>query len=46
MYVYKACDCLSHELPIAKVAAYGLTENSLTMIQHYQSKRKQEVNRA
>ena len=43
MDLYKAYDCVNHELIIAKLAAYGLNEGSLRLIQNYLSKRKQRV---
>ena len=39
----KAFDCLSHELLIAKLEAYGFDKNSLTLIFNYLSNRKQRV---
>ena len=39
----KACDCVNHKLIIAKLAAYGLNEGRLRLIQNYLSKRKQRV---
>ena len=36
-------DCVNHELIIAKLAAYGLNEGSLRLIQNYLSKRKQRA---
>ena len=41
MDVPKAYDYVNHELIIAKLAAYGLNESSLILIQNYLSKRKQ-----
>ena len=35
----KAFDCLSHELPIAKLNAYGLDHNALKLINDYLSSR-------
>ena len=43
MDLSKACDCVNHELIIAKLAAYGLNEDSLRLIQSYLSKRKQRI---
>ena len=40
----KAYDCVNHKLIIAKLAAYELNEGSLSLIQNYSSKRKQQVN--
>ena len=37
----KAFDCLSHDLLIAKLAAYGFDHESLTLIQSYLSNRQQ-----
>ena len=39
----KAFDCLSHELLIAKLNAYGFDKKSLTLVYSYLSKRKQRV---
>ena len=39
----KAFDCLSHELLIAKLEAYGFDKKSLTLILNYLSSRKQRV---
>ena len=39
----KAFDCLSHELLIAKLEAYGFDEKSLKLIYNYLSNRKQRV---
>ena len=39
----KAFDCLSHELLIAKLDAYGFDHKSLTLIYNYLSDRKQRV---
>jgi len=41
--LYKAFDCLSHELIIAKLYAYGLSKNSLKLISDYFSDRKQRT---
>ena len=41
MDLTKAYDCINNELIIAKLAAYGLNEDSLKLIQNYLSKRKQ-----
>ena len=41
-YEYKY-DCVNHELIIAKLAAYGLNDGSLRLIQKYLLKRKQRV---
>ena len=43
MDLSKAYDCVNHELIIANLAAYGLNEVSLRLIQNYLSKRKQRV---
>ena len=43
MNLSKAYDCVNHELIIAKLAAYGLNESNLRLIQNYLSKRKQRV---
>ena len=39
----KSFDCLSHELLIAKLEAYGFDEKSLKLIYNYLSNRKQRV---
>ena len=39
----KAFDCLSHELLIAKLHAYGSDKRSLVLIRNYLSNRKQRV---
>ena len=39
----KAFDCLSHQLLIAKLEAYGFDEKSLKLIYNYLSNRKQRV---
>ena len=39
----KAFDCLSHELLIAKLHAYGFNLLTLKLIQSYLSKRKQRT---
>ena len=39
----KAFDCLSHELLIAKLHAYGFDKKSLVLIYNYLSNRKQRV---
>ena len=41
MDLSKTHDCVNHELSIAKLAACGLNEGSLRLIQNYLSKRKQ-----
>ena len=43
MDLSKAYDCVNREIIIAKLAAYGLNEVSLRLIQSYLSKRKQPV---
>ena len=43
MDLSKAYDCLPHDLLIAKLAAYGLDNNSLTFIFDYLTSRKQRV---
>ena len=37
----KAFGCLSHELLIAKVDAFGFDKKSLKLVHHYLSNRKQ-----
>ena len=41
--LYKAFDCLSHELLIAKLDAYGFDKNVLKLVNSYLSNRKQRV---
>ena len=43
MDLSKAFDCLSHELIIAKLEAYGFDENSLKLIKNYLHGRYQRV---
>ena len=43
MDLSKAYDCLNYELIIAKLAAHGLNEGSLRLIQNYLSQRKEWV---
>ena len=43
MDLSKAFDCIPHELLIAKLAAYGLDENSLVYIYSYLKRREQCV---
>ena len=40
---FKAYDCISHELLIAKLEAYGLHKSSLNLIADYLSGRKQRT---
>ena len=44
MDLSKAFDCLPKNLLLAKLHAYGLEMNSLSLIQDYLSNRKQKVN--
>ena len=39
----KAFDCISHELLIAKLYAYGFSKNALDLIYDYLSNRKQRT---
>ena len=41
--LFKAFDCLSHELLIAKLDAYGFDKNALKLVNSYLSNRKQRV---
>ena len=43
MDLSKAFDCLSHELLIAKLSAYGFSPSALRLIHSYLSERKQRV---
>ena len=44
MDLSKACDCLPHDLLIAKLDAYGVGIDSLKLIDSYLTDRKQRVN--
>ena len=41
MDLFKAYDCLRHDLMVAKIEAYGLAKESLQLISDYLSYRKQ-----
>ncbi len=43
MDLLKACDCPSHDLHLAKMAAYGLSDKSLELLFSYLSNRQQRV---
>ena len=43
MDLSKAFDCINHELLIAKLAAYGLSDNALRLIHNYLSERRQRT---
>ena len=43
MDLSKAFDCLSHELLIAKLDAYGFNENTVKLVYSYLTNRKQSV---
>ena len=43
MDLFKAYDCVNHELIIPRLAPYRLNGGSLRLIQNYLSKRKQQV---
>ena len=43
MDLSKAYDCLSHDLLIAKMAAYGFSNKSLELLYSYLSNREQRV---
>ena len=43
MDLSKAFDCLSHELLIAKLDAYGFNENTIKFVNSYLTNRKQSV---
>ena len=43
MDLSKAYDCVNHDLIIAKLEAYGVAKNSLTLIQNYLSQGQQGV---
>ena len=43
LYLSKAFDCLSHELIIAKLNAYGYNLAALKVVQSYLSKRRQRT---
>ena len=39
----KAYDCISHDLLLAKLSAYGFSKNSLLFMESYLKSRKQRV---
>ena len=43
MELSEACDCVIHDLIIAKLEAYEVGKNSLRFIQNYLSRRQQRV---
>ena len=43
MYLSKAFDCLSHELLITKLEAYGFNENTIKLVYSYLTNRKQSI---
>ena len=43
MDLFKAFDCIHHDLLIAKLSAYGFDENSLALIYSYLKRRQQSV---
>ena len=43
MDLFKAFDCLSHDLLIAKLHAYGFSKQSLMLLQYYLKERTQRV---
>ena len=43
MDLSKACECVSHDLIIAKLEVYEVGENNLILIQNYLSQRKKKV---
>ena len=43
MDLAKAYDCVNHDLIIAKLEAYGVGKNSLSLVQNYLSQRQQRV---
>ena len=43
MDLYKAFDCIPHDLLVAKLHAYGLSMDAITFIYSYMKRRKQGV---
>ena len=43
MYLSKACDCLPHELFLAKLSAYGFDKSTIALIANYLLNRYQRV---
>ena len=41
--LFKVCDCIDHQLLIAKLNAYGVDMNSLYFLASYLEKRKQKT---
>ena len=40
----KACDSINHNLLLAKLVAYGATDDALNLLRFYLTERKQDVN--
>jgi hypothetical protein len=43
MDLSKAFDCLSHDILICKLSAYGLSDNATKLLLSYLSNRKQQI---
>ena len=43
MDLSKAFDCLPHDILLSKLAVYGLSSQSVTLLEHYLTGRKQQI---
>jgi hypothetical protein len=43
MDLSKAFDCLSHDIVLDKLSAYGMSTDSVSLLQSYSSNRKQQI---